>query len=144
MSAADYQAQYQAFKQLGLKLDMSRGKPAPEQLDLSNALLDALDTYKAADGTDTRNYGGTVGLPEARELFGKLLDVPAAQVVVDSSASLSLMHDVIVYHLLNGAPGELPALGKKPVFLCPVPGYDRHFSICEERGIKMITSPMSE
>ena len=144
MSAADYQAQYQAFKQLGLKLDMSRGKPAPEQLDLSNALLDALDTYKAADGTDTRNYGGTVGLPEARELFGKLLDVPAAQVVVDSSASLSLMHDVIVYHLLNGAPGELPWARQEISFLCPVPGYDRHFSICEARGIKMINIPMNE
>ncbi|TFW18835.1 aminotransferase class I/II-fold pyridoxal phosphate-dependent enzyme [Duganella callida] len=141
MSAAD---QYQAFKQLGLKLDMSRGKPAPEQLNLSNALLDALDGYKGADGTDLRNYGGTVGIPEARALFAQLLDVPAAQVVVDGSASLSLMHDVIVYHLLNGAPGHAPWVREPVTFLCPVPGYDRHFSICEARGIKMINVPMNQ
>ena len=144
MTAADFPQQYQAFKQLGLKLDMSRGKPAPEQLDLSNALTEALGGYKAADGTDCRNYGGTVGLPEARELFGKLLDVPAAQVVVDSSASLSLMHDVIIYSLLNGTPGNAPWVREPVTFLCPVPGYDRHFAICEARGIKMINIPMTE
>jgi DNA-binding transcriptional MocR family regulator len=144
MSAVDYQAQYQAFKQLGLKLDMSRGKPAPEQLDLSNTLLDAVDGYTAADGTDGRNYGGTIGLPEARALFGQLLDVPAAQVVVDSSSSLSLMHDVIVYALLNGVPGHAPWVQSPVTFLCPVPGYDRHFAICEARGIKMINVPMNE
>ncbi len=81
------QASYDAFKQRGLKLDMSRGKPAPEQLDLCNSLLDALPSFKAADGTDARNYGLGIGLPEARALFASLLDVPAAQVVVDSSAS---------------------------------------------------------
>jgi len=138
-----YQAQYQAFKQLGLKLDMSRGKPAPAQLDLSNALTAALDGYTAADGSDARNYGGTIGLPEARELFGKLLDVPAAQVVVDGSSSLSLMHDVIVYSLLNGVPGHAPWVQNPVTFLCPVPGYDRHFAICEGRGIKMINIPMN-
>ena len=145
MTVADqYQEQYQAFKQLGLKLDMSRGKPAPEQLDLSNALTESLGGFKAADGTDCRNYGGTIGLPEARELFGKLLDVPAAQVVVDSSASLSLMHDVIIYSLLNGTPGNAPWVREPVTFLCPVPGYDRHFAICEARGIKMINIPMTE
>lgn len=149
MTAADFpsqpQQQYDAFKQLGLKLDMSRGKPAPEQLDLSNELMAALPGYKSADGTDLRNYGGTVGIPEARALFGQLLDVPAAQVVVDSSASLSLMHDVIIYALLNGVPGHAPWVGQQPIsFLCPVPGYDRHFSICEARGIKMINIPMTE
>nr|WP_315259138.1 aminotransferase class I/II-fold pyridoxal phosphate-dependent enzyme [uncultured Duganella sp.] len=143
-AAADYQAQYQAFQQLGLKLDMSRGKPAPEQLDLSNALTEALPTYHTADGTDARNYGGSVGLPEARALFAELLDVPAAQVVVDSSASLSLMHDVIVYALLNGVPGHAPWVQHPVTFLCPVPGYDRHFAICEARGIKMINVPMNE
>lgn len=148
MTAADLpsqdQQQYQAFKQLGLKLDMSRGKPSPEQLDLSNALLNAVDGYKAADGTDGRNYGGTVGLPEARALFGELLDVPATQVVVDSSASLSLMHDVIMYALLNGTPGNAPWVREPVTFLCPVPGYDRHFAICETRGIKMINVPMND
>jgi len=149
MTAADFpsqpQQQYDAFKQLGLKLDMSRGKPAPEQLDLSNELMSAIPGYKSADGTDLRNYGGTIGIPEARALFGQLLDVPAAQVVVDSSASLSLMHDVIVYALLNGVPGHAPWVSQQPItFLCPVPGYDRHFSICEARGIKMINIPMTE
>ena len=138
------QAQYDAFKQRGLKLDMSRGKPAPEQLDLSNDLLAALPGFSAADGTDSRNYGLGVGLPEARALFGSLLGVPAAQVVVDSSASLSLMHDVIVYALLNGVPGGQPWVGQQVSFLCPVPGYDRHFSICEARGIKMINIPLND
>ena len=138
------QADYDAFKERGLKLDMSRGKPSPEQLDLSNGLLDALPGFAAADGTDARNYGLGVGLPEARAFFGSLLDVPAAQVVVDSSASLSLMHDVIVYALLNGLPGGQPWVGQQPAFLCPVPGYDRHFSICEARGIKMINVPLND
>lgn len=139
------QARYDSFKQRGLQLDMSRGKPSPEQLDLSNALLGALPSYSAADGTDARNYGLGIGLPEARALFGSLLDVPAAQVVVDSSASLSLMHDVIVYALLNGVPGGQPWVAQAPVsFLCPVPGYDRHFSICEARGIRMINVPLGE
>ena len=138
------QAHYDAFKQRGLKLDMSRGKPAPEQLDLSNALLDELPGYAAADGTDCRNYGLGVGLPEARALFGSLLGVAPAQVVVDSSASLSLMHDVIVYALLNGVPGGQPWVGQQVSFLCPVPGYDRHFAICEARGIKMINIPLNE
>ncbi len=138
------QAQYDAFKQRGLKLDMSRGKPAPEQLDLSNALQAALPAFTAADGTDCRNYGLGVGLPEARALFGELLGVPASQVIVDSSASLSLMHDVIVYALLNGVPGGQPWVGQQATFLCPVPGYDRHFSICEARGIKMINVPLND
>ena len=138
------QAQYETFKQRGLKLDMSRGKPAPEQLDLSNALQEALPGFAAADGTDCRNYGLGVGLPEARALFGELLGAPASQVIVDSSASLSLMHDVIVYALLNGVPGGQPWVGQQPTFLCPVPGYDRHFSICEARGIKMINVPLND
>ena len=145
MSHADAQAQYNSFKQQGLKLDMSRGKPAPEQLDLSNALLGPLDGYKAGDGTDTRNYGGAVGLPEARILFGSLLDVPTAHVVVDGSASLALMHDTIVFGLLYGMPGHASWASQAPIsFLCPVPGYDRHFSICEALGIKMINIPMTE
>ena len=144
MTQSDIAAQYEAFKQLGLKLDMSRGKPSPAQLDLANALLERLDGYKAADGTDTRNYGGAVGLPEARKLFAELLDLPAAQVVVDGSASLALMHDSIVFNLLYGAPGGSPWAGQPITFLCPVPGYDRHFAICEALGIKMINIPMTE
>lgn len=141
----DIQAQFKAFRELGLKLDMSRGKPAPEQLDLSNALLQQLDGYLAADGTDARNYGVASGLPEARSLFAELLEIPAAQIVVDGSASLALMHDTIAFCLLHGIGGQAPWGRQQPVsFLCPVPGYDRHFSICEALGIKMINVPLND
>jgi DNA-binding transcriptional MocR family regulator len=144
MNLADVKEQYESFKKLGLKLDMSRGKPAPEQLDLSNALLAELPVHKGADGTDTRNYGGAVGLSEARSLFGTLLDVHAAQVAVDGSSSLALMHDVIAFGMLHGMHDHAPWVTQQPIsFLCPVPGYDRHFAICESLGIKMINVPMT-
>ncbi|QNM96272.1 aminotransferase class I/II-fold pyridoxal phosphate-dependent enzyme [Chitinimonas koreensis] len=145
MNHAESLAQYQSFKELGLKLDMSRGKPAPEQLDLSLPLLDALPGFKAADGSDTRNYGGAVGLPEARALFAELLDLPAAQVVVDGNSSLALMHDTLAFAMLHGVSGQEPWVRQAPIsFLCPVPGYDRHFAICEALGIRMINVPMGD
>ncbi|AMP05037.1 aminotransferase class I/II-fold pyridoxal phosphate-dependent enzyme [Collimonas pratensis] len=141
----DIQAQFKAFRERGLKLDMSRGKPAPEQLDLSNALLQQLDGYLAADGADARNYGVASGLPEARSLFAELLEIPAAQIVVDGSASLALMHDTIMFCLIHGIGGQAPWSRQQAIsFLCPVPGYDRHFSICEALGIKMINVPLNE
>lgn len=134
---------YEEWKQRGMALDMSRGKPAPEQLDLSAALLAGLDDFRAADGSDARNYGGVLGLPEARALWASLLEVPAAQVVAEGNSSLALMHDVIVYALLHGLPGQAPWKAQdKVAFLCPVPGYDRHFAICESYGIEMIPVPM--
>ncbi|HKP59998.1 MAG TPA: aminotransferase class I/II-fold pyridoxal phosphate-dependent enzyme [Polyangiales bacterium] len=137
--------EYEQFKQRGMKLDMSRGKPAPEQLDLSKSLLGALDQFTAADGSDARNYGLVLGLPEARALFGSLLEVPAAQVVAEGNSSLALMHDVIVYALLHGIAGHKPWNEQGRIaFLCPVPGYDRHFSICQAYGIEMIPVPMNE
>ena len=146
MNEGDVRARYEALKRRGLKLDMSRGKPGPEQLALSAPLLGALDGHEASDGTDTRNYGGVLGLPEARALFASLLDVPAAQVVVAGNASLAIMHDVIVFSLLHGLPGGRPWRAQdEPVsFLCPVPGYDRHFSICEAYGIRMIPVPLTD
>ena len=145
MQSAQIQLEYDAFQRQGFKLDMSRGKPAPEQLDLSHALLGELGDYLAADGTDTRNYGGASGLPEARALFGELLGVPPSQIVVDGNASLALMHDVILYAMVYGMPGQPPWSAQGPLtFLCPVPGYDRHFSICEALGIKMVNVPMSD
>ncbi len=138
---------YQEFTKLNLKLDMSRGKPSPEQLDLALPLLKETgiaDQIKS-NGTDCRNYGIQLGLPEVREFFASLLDVPMNQVVVDGSSSLALMHDVIVFALLYGTPGGLPWRDDKPIsFLCPVPGYDRHFSILEAFGIKMINVPLLE
>jgi len=138
---------YQEFTKLNLKLDMSRGKPSPEQLDLALPLLSeaGISDQIKSSGTDCRNYGIQLGLPEVREFFAALLDVPKNQIVVDGSSSLALMHDVIAFALLYGTPGNLPWRGDKPItFLCPVPGYDRHFSILEAFGIKMINVPLLE
>lgn len=127
----------------GLSLDLTRGKPSPEQLDLSNALLTLPGSHRAADGSDVRNYGGLQGLPELREIFAPLLGVPAEQLVAGGSASLTLMHDVLVQCLLTGTSEGPGWASQGPVkFLCPAPGYDRHFAICERYGIEMIPVPM--
>ncbi|WP_440997178.1 aminotransferase class I/II-fold pyridoxal phosphate-dependent enzyme [Arhodomonas sp. SL1] len=140
-------ARYRAFRDRGLTLNMARGKPAPEQLAQSNALL-ALPgegQHTAEDGTDCRNYGGGQGLAEARRLFSALVGAPAEQTVVAENASLAMMHDNIVYSLLLGNPDSPRpwAREERVRFLCPVPGYDRHFAICEEYGIEMINIPMT-
>ena len=137
-------AEYDAFRARGLALDMTRGKPCAEQLDLSLGLLDCLGRdYRAADGTDCRNYGVLEGLPEARALFAELLDVQPGEVVVGGNSSLAMMHDVIVQALLKGTTGGPAWHGQKPKFLCPSPGYDRHFAICERYGIDMIPVAMN-
>lgn len=139
---------YDQFRSHGLKLDMTRGKPAGDQLDLSNALLRLPDNvdYTLADGADARNYGGSLqGIAEARELFTTMLGTPAEQIVVGNNSSLALMHDCILYALLKGVAGS-PRPWKdeeRVAFICPVPGYDRHFAICEEYGIEMIPVAMT-
>ena len=136
---------YQEFTKLNLKLDMSRGKPSPEQLDLSLSMLNKTDVQDqiTSNGIDCRNYGIQLGLPEVREFFAPLLEVPTNQVVVEGNSSLSLMHDAIVFALLYGTPETPPWLSNKPIsFLCPVPGYDRHFAILEAFGINMINVPL--
>jgi DNA-binding transcriptional MocR family regulator len=136
---------YEELRSRNLKLDLTRGKPSQEQLDLSNALLTLPGDgdYRDASGTDLRNYGGLDGLPELRAIFGELLRIPAAQVLALNTTSLPIMHDSLVHALLHGVPG-----GDGPwrdvaglAFLCPVPGYDRHFAICESLGIRMIPVP---
>jgi DNA-binding transcriptional MocR family regulator len=142
--ASQLRARYDAFQSRRLALDMTRGKPCPEQLDLSLGLLEIRD-FKAADGTDCRNYGGLEGLPEARRLFAELLEVDPAEVIVGGNSSLAMMHDVIVQALLIGPPDAAPWRDHPPVkFLCPSPGYDRHFAICERYGIEMISVPMGD
>jgi DNA-binding transcriptional MocR family regulator len=139
---AQYEAAYSAVKQQGLKLDMTRGKPSNEQLDLANGLLTVLGAgeYKAADGTDTRNYGGLDGLPEMKAIFADLLETTPANVIVGGASSLTMMHDAVVRALLHGVPdGDGPWSKSKIKFLCPAPGYDRHFAICQHHGIEMIT-----
>ncbi|WP_026607674.1 aminotransferase class I/II-fold pyridoxal phosphate-dependent enzyme [Methylocapsa acidiphila] len=144
---ARVQDQYDAFRAQGLKLDMTRGKPAPEQLDLSSGLL-ALpgnaDHFTEA-GEDARNYGGLQGLAEARALFAPMLGAPPDRVVVGNNSSLALMHDCIVWALLKGVVGSPRPWSKEAevAFICPSPGYDRHFAICEEYGFRMLPVPMT-
>lgn len=136
---------YAAFQAQNLALDMTRGKPCAAQLDLANDLLSAVDgtSWTSEDGTDTRNYGGLGGLPAARALCADFLEVGPGEVVVHNNASLSLMHDVVAWALLKGVPGGAAPWRDGPAkFLCPAPGYDRHFSICEHFGIEMITVDM--
>ena len=134
-------------KAKALKLDLTRGKPSPAQLDLSNALLSLPgDDYRDGDGTDTRNYGGLHGLPELRAIFGELLGIPVQNLIAGNNASLELMHDVVVFSLLHGGVDSPRPWKDEPAikFLCPVPGYDRHFAITESLGIEMINIPMLE
>ncbi len=136
---------YEQMKAAPLALDLTRGKPCSEQLDLSSGLLTVLgkDDYKSADGTDCRNYGGLEGLREMRALFAEMLEVPAERVLVEGSSSLTLMHDTIVHAVLHGVPdGSGPWTPAQTRFLCPSPGYDRHFSICEHLGIEMVSVAM--
>ena len=139
---------YEAFKARGLKLDMTRGKPSPEQLDLSLGMLTLPGNgdYVTEQNEDARNYGGgPQGLPEARALLAEALGAPLDQILVGNNSSLAVMHDCIVFALLKGVPGgTAPWVEQKPIaFLCPVPGYDRHFAICQEYGIRMIEVPMT-
>src|SRR5512133_200279 len=132
---------YEAYGARNLKLDMTRGKPGSDQLALANGMLANLgpDDVKASDGTDIRNYGGLDGLPEMKALFGQILGAPADQVIVGGNSSLQIMHDTIVRAMLFGVvDGQAPWATQRPKFLCPVPGYDRHFAICEHLGIEMI------
>jgi DNA-binding transcriptional MocR family regulator len=140
-------AEYEDFRARGLALDMTRGKPSPEQLNLANDLLalpGSVD-YFAAAGDDTRNYGLLQGLPEARGLFSKTIGAPVDRIAATDNSSLALMHDCIVWALLKGVPGSTAPWSQTPTptFICPVPGYDRHFAICEEFGIRMVTVPMT-
>jgi aspartate/methionine/tyrosine aminotransferase len=144
---ADLQQKYDRLKAKKLKLNMSRGVPCPAQLDLSGELLTAVNgnAYQAVDGLDCRNYGGVDGLPEAKAIFAELLGVASTEVIVGGNSSLSMMHDLIVRALLLGVPGGKTPWCKLPQvkFLCPSPGYDRHFAICQLFNIEMITIAMN-
>lgn len=145
----DLQVQYEAAKAQNLKLNMARGKPATTQLNLSNDLLNTMESYTLADGTDARNYGILDGIPECKELFGSLLGLNPTQLIIGGNSSLNVMFDTLSFLCLFGTAGFEPWLYHKhndaPVkFLCPVPGYDRHFAICEELGIEMIPVPLKE
>lgn len=141
-------AEYQKVKEKGLKLDMSRGKPAIDQLDLSNALLERIgsqEDFRSASGLDVRNYGALDGILEAKELMAGMLEVDPEEVIVCGNSSLSIMYDTIARSMTHGVLENEPWSHLDKVrFLCPVPGYDRHFFITEYFGIEMIPIPMNE
>ncbi len=140
--------EYAEAQAKGLSLDMSRGKPSAKQLDVSLGLLDTINSssdLKALDGTDCRNYGVLDGIPEAKKLMADMMDTTPDHVIVYGNASLNIMYDQISRAYTHGILGNTPWCKLDKVkFLCPVPGYDRHFAITERFGIEMINIPMSE
>ena len=152
MSAAELQAElslvkkeYDDIKAQGLNIDMSRGKPGADQLDISDGMLDVLNdgNFKCENGLDVRNYGILDGIPECKKLFADLLQVKPENVIIGGNSSLSLMYDYVAQCMFNGA-GFTPWSQQGTVkFLCPCPGYDRHFAICQYLGIEMVNIPMT-
>ncbi|MGE5206876.1 MAG: aminotransferase class I/II-fold pyridoxal phosphate-dependent enzyme [Chlamydiota bacterium] len=142
------QSAYEALQGRSLKLNLTRGKPSPAQLEFSAELmsLPGAAGWRTEEATDCRNYGGLQGLAEARRLFSGIMGAPAEQVVVANNSSLALMHDTVVYSLLKGTcDSAIPWSRQGDIaFLCPVPGYDRHFRICADYGIRMIPVALRE
>ncbi|MBL0712280.1 MAG: aminotransferase class I/II-fold pyridoxal phosphate-dependent enzyme [Desulfosarcina sp.] len=138
---------FEHFQQANLNLDLTRGKPCTAQLDLSDPLLAIIanDGYRAADGTDCRNYGGLDGLPEAKVLFADYMGVEENELIIGGNASLNLMYDTFMRAMLMGVGDGQPPWSQLPRvrFLCPSPGYDRHFAICQNLGIEMIPVDMT-
>ncbi len=139
---------YEEYKAMGLQLNMARGKPGPEQMDLTMGLLDCVNERTGAlseDGEDTRNYGMLEGIPEARKLFGEVLEMDPSNVIVGGNSSLNLMFDYISMAYTKGVGGCEPWSRQGAVkFLCPSPGYDRHFAVTEYFGVELLTVPMTQ
>lgn len=144
---SNLEAEYKKAASKGLKLDMSRGKPSLAQLDLSRDMLDILNSssdLKSGNGLDVRNYGCLDGIPEAKKLMADIMGVSPENVIVCGNASLNIMYDIVSLSMIFGVLGETPWCKLDKVkFLCPAPGYDRHFAITELFGIEMITIPMT-
>ena len=138
--------EYNSYKAMDLKLDMSRGKPGADQLELTNEMLDPaiLGDFKASNGFDVRNYGILDGIPECKQIFADILGVKPENTIVFGNASLTIMYDYIAQCMLFGCGAEPWSKQGAIKFLCPVPGYDRHFSILEHFGIEMINIPTNE
>jgi len=139
-------SRYDAFQGKKLTLDMTRGKPSPEQLDLAMEMLtgEISREYKTQSGLDCRNYGGLDGIKEAKELFAGYMEVADDEIIIGGSASLKMMHDTVMGAMVYGMVDSDQPWGKLPKvkFLCPSPGYDRHFAVCQYLGIEMITVAM--
>lgn len=143
---SDVEKEYNEFAARKLSLDMSRGKPCAQQLDLCNDMLAIPNTelMKTAAGMDTRNYGCLDGIPEAKALFAEILGVESDEIFIGGNSSLSLMFGTVARNMSHGVLGGKPWCQGKVKFLCPSPGYDRHFAICEFFGIEMIPVKMGE
>ncbi|MBQ8546224.1 MAG: aminotransferase [Clostridia bacterium] len=143
----ELEAKYKEFQSKDLKLNMARGKPCVEQLNLSMGMMDVLNgdsDLTCDDGTDCRNYGVLDGIKEAQELLADMMEVPPDQIIIYGNSSLNVMYDTIARSMTHGVMGSTPwAKLDKVKFLCPVPGYDRHFRITEYFGIEMINIPMT-
>lgn len=144
---SDLDAQFEAIKAKGLNLDMSRGKPSTEQLNLSMEMMDVLTSESdlvCEEGVDCRNYGVLDGIKEAKQLLADMMEVPKDNIVIFGNSSLNIMYDTIARSMTHGVMGSTPWCKLDKVkFLCPVPGYDRHFAITEYFGIEMINIPMT-
>ena len=142
------EAKFQEIKGKGLKLDMSRGKPSEAQLNLSMGMMDVLNSttdLRCSVGVDCRNYGVLDGIPEAKELLADMTEVSPDNIIIYGNSSLNVMYDTVARSMTHGVCGSTPWCKLDEVkFLCPVPGYDRHFAITEYFGIKMINIPMTE
>ena len=139
-------AAYREMEQQGLHLDLSRGKPSPEQLELSRKMLDEVNSgsvLDSVDGTDCRNYGGLDGIPEAKALLAGMVGCRPEQVIVGGNSSLTLMFDILSHAMIDGLLGGTPwCQVPDRKFLCPVPGYDRHFAMTEHFGFELVPVPM--
>jgi len=142
---SELNAAYEAYKAMGLKLDMSRGKPSATQLDINNEMLAMpISSYVLENGLDVRNYGGVDGTVEMKRIFSELLGIPAGQIIVGGNSSLNMMYDTMMRMFMFGTLGHKPWKDYQKIkFLCPSPGYDRHFAITQTLGVEMITIPMT-
>ena len=144
----ELEVEFEDVKGKGLKLDMSRGKPSKAQLDLSMGMMDVLNgdsDLVCEEGVDCRNYGVIDGIKEAKQLFADMMEVPKDNIIIFGNSSLNVMYDTVARAMTHGIMGSTPwAKLDKVKFLCPVPGYDRHFKITEHFGIEMINIPMTQ
>ena len=139
--------QFQTFLDMKLNIDMSRGKPCPEQLNLSLPMLDIVNSKTNCfdEDIDCRNYSALEGIPECKKLFSDILDMPVENIIVCGASSMNIMHNLLAMSIIKGVNGGLPFSKQEKIkWLCPVPGYDRHFAMTESLGIEMINVPMDE
>ena len=147
MNKQELLEQYQHYKDLKLDINMARGKPCPEQLNLSLPMLDIVNSKTNCfdEDIDCRNYSALEGIPECKKLFSDIIDMPVENIIVCGASSLNIMHNLMVKSIVQGVNGELPFSKQGKIkWLCPVPGYDRHFAMTESFGFELINIPMDE